>query len=90
MGQFQYRAADAEGKVVRTVTSGFWEARTLHGVDEASGWVYFSGTERGPLGLDVYRIKLNGGPLQRLSSRPGTQSPVPYISTTPKPYGMGP
>lgn len=68
---YQY---DADGKVIRTVTSGFWEARTLHGVDETSGWVYFSGTERGPLGLDVYRIKLNGGPLQRLSNRPGTHT----------------
>ena len=42
--------------------------RTLHGVDEAGGWIYFSGTERSPIGGDVYRIKLDGTGLERLST----------------------
>ena len=56
----------------RAITSGKWEARALHGVDEANGWVYFSGTERSHIGGDIYRIKLDGGGLQRLSEAPGT------------------
>jgi dipeptidyl-peptidase-4 len=56
----------------RAVTSGKWEARALHGVDEANGWVYFSGTEHSHIGGDIYRIKLEGGGLQRLTEAPGT------------------
>ncbi len=56
------------------LTSGKWEARTLHGIDETNGWVYFSGAERSHIGGDVYRIKLNGSGLQRLTEAPGTHN----------------
>lgn len=62
----------ADGKLIRQVTNGKWEARTLHGVDEANGWVYFSGTERSHIGGDAYRIKLDGTGLQRLTETAGT------------------
>jgi dipeptidyl-peptidase 4 len=58
----------------KDLTSGKWEARTLHGIDEMNGWVYFSGTERSHVGGDVYRIKLNGSGLQRLTEAPGTHN----------------
>ena len=35
-------------------------------------WVYFSGTERSPIGSDVYRVKLDGSQLTRLSEVDGT------------------
>ena len=60
-----------DGTLVRPVTSGRWEVRVVHGVDEPRGWIYFSGTERSPIGQDVYRIKLDGTGLQRLSSADG-------------------
>jgi dipeptidyl-peptidase-4 len=41
-------------------------------VDEAVGWLYFSGTERSYIGSDVYRIELDGTGLTRLSQAPGT------------------
>ncbi len=41
---YHYGAPD--GALIKQVTSGKWEVRTLHGVDESRGWVYFSGTER--------------------------------------------
>jgi dipeptidyl-peptidase-4 len=59
-------------QLIRPVTSGKWEARATHGVDEANGWVYFSGTERSHIGGDAYRIKLDGTGLQRLTEAPGT------------------
>lgn len=62
----------AEGALLNQVTNGRWELRTLHGVDETSTWMYFSGTERSPVGNDIYRIKLDGSGLQRLSRIPGT------------------
>ncbi|HYC93938.1 MAG TPA: S9 family peptidase [Thermoanaerobaculia bacterium] len=66
---YHYRA---DGTLVRPLTSGQWEARDVHGVD--GQWVYFSATEHHPLGLDVYRIKLDGTGLQRLSSTEGTHT----------------
>ena len=66
---YHYRA---DGSLVGAVTSGPWEVRTVHGVDEAGGWVYFSGTERSPIGGDVYRARLDGSGRTRLSTAPGT------------------
>jgi dipeptidyl-peptidase 4 len=63
-----------DGTVIRQVTGGKWEFRTLHGIDESSGLVYFSGTERSPLAEDVYRVKLDGTGLRRLSERAGAHA----------------
>jgi dipeptidyl-peptidase 4 len=62
----------ADGALLNPVTSGRWEVRALHGVDDQNGWVYFSGTERSPIGEDVYRVKLSGTGLERLSQTAGT------------------
>lgn len=68
---YHYRA---DATPIRQVTNGRWEVRTLHGVDEAGGWIYFSGTERSAIGGDVYRVKLDGSGLTRLSAAPGTHA----------------
>jgi dipeptidyl-peptidase-4 len=65
-----------EGRLIRPVTTGEWDARTLHGVDEQAGTVYFSGSERSLIGLDVYRVGLDGRGLLRLSEKPGTHTAV--------------
>jgi dipeptidyl-peptidase 4 len=65
-----------DGALERQVTAGEWEARTLHGVDEAGGWVYFAGTERSPIGADLYRVRLDGSGLQRVSQAEGTHTAV--------------
>jgi dipeptidyl-peptidase-4 len=62
----------ADGTLVAPVTQGQWEVRSLFGVDAASGWVYFSATERSPVGVDLYRIRLDGSAQTRLTSRAGT------------------
>ena len=64
----------ADGTGARAITSGPWELRTLHGLDEAGGWLYFSGTEHSHIGSDVYRVKLDGTGLQRLSKTEGTHT----------------
>ena len=63
-----------DSTLIKQVTTGNWELRTLHGVDESGGWVYFSGTEHSPIGGDVYRIRLDGSGLRRLSTVDGTHS----------------
>lgn len=64
----------SDGTLVNQLTHGEWEARTLHGVDEKSGWIYFSGTERSPIGSDIYRVRLDGSQLTRLSRAAGTHT----------------
>jgi dipeptidyl-peptidase-4 len=61
----------ADGKLLRAVTSGPWEVRHLHLVEEAGGWVYFSATKDNPIGLNLYRVKLAGGEPERLTSGAG-------------------
>lgn len=68
---FHYRA---DGTLVRQITTGDWEVRDLHGAD--GQYVYFSGTERSPIGLDVYRVKLDGTALQRISGAAGKHTAV--------------
>jgi dipeptidyl-peptidase-4 len=61
----------ADGSLKRQVTSGPWEARTVHGVDKSGQWIYFSGTQRSVLGTDVYRIHPDGTGMTRLSEAAG-------------------
>jgi dipeptidyl-peptidase-4 len=56
----------------RAITSGDWEVRKLFGIDEKNGWIYYSSTERSPIGVDVYRMRLDGTGKQRLTERAGT------------------
>jgi dipeptidyl aminopeptidase/acylaminoacyl peptidase len=61
-----------DGALRGAVTSGEWEARTLHGVDEQAGFVYFSGTRDSPTTLNLYRVKLDGTGLERLTQGAGS------------------
>ncbi len=61
----------ADGKLKGPVTSGDWEMRTLHVVDKAGGWVYFSGTRDCPIGSDLYRVHVDGSGLERLTRSQG-------------------
>jgi dipeptidyl-peptidase-4 len=63
---------DAAGKLLGTLTSGGFETRDLRGIDEANGWVYVAATERSPIGLDEYRVKLDGTGFTRLTKTPGS------------------
>ena len=62
----------AEGKLVGALTKGEWEVASLFGADKDRKWVYFSAYRDRPIDQHVYRIRLNGGGLRRLSERPGT------------------
>lgn len=64
----------ADGKSAHALTQGEWEVRSIHGIDAKTGWIYFSGTEHSAIGSDVYRVRLTGGPIERLSKTEGTHS----------------
>ncbi|MBU0638779.1 MAG: S9 family peptidase [Planctomycetes bacterium] len=57
-----------DGQLIRRVTGGAWEVRSLHGHDPQTGCVYFSGTRDTPIESHAYRVKLAGGPTERLTT----------------------
>jgi dipeptidyl-peptidase-4 len=70
-----YRIA-ADGTVMNPVTNGRWDVRTLYGVNQNAGVIYFAATERSPIGTDIYRINLDGTGLTRLSQTDGTHRAI--------------
>jgi dipeptidyl-peptidase-4 len=68
---YRYDVGGAEG---RPVTSGRWDVRTLYGVDERNGWLYYASSEASAIGQDLYRVRLDGTRRTRLSSGAGTHS----------------
>jgi dipeptidyl-peptidase-4 len=64
---------NADGRLLRPLTSGRWEVRDMYGLDN-SGRLYFSATEQTSIAEDIYRIKLDGTGLERLSKTSGTHS----------------
>jgi dipeptidyl-peptidase 4 len=65
---------DNNGRLVKQITGGRWEVSQFYGVDEARGYAYFSaiGENNDWINTHVYRIKLDGTELKRLTETPGT------------------
>jgi dipeptidyl aminopeptidase/acylaminoacyl peptidase len=68
-----YRAS-ADGQDVVALTSGSWDVQELDGVDEENGWAYFTATKDSAAATHVYRVRLDGTELERLTERRGTHS----------------
>jgi dipeptidyl-peptidase-4 len=66
----------ADGSLKRQVTNGRWEIRTLYGIDEPTGDIYFTAPERSPIDTDIYRVKLDGTGFSRISGTPGTHRAI--------------
>jgi len=70
-----------DGRLVNQVTRGSWAMassggvpwvkQAVSGIDEANGWVYFTAMERSSIERNLYRVKLDGSNMTRLSSEPG-------------------
>ena len=48
-----------DGKLIRQVTDGKWEVRSLESVDEDKGVVFITATENSHIAPQPYRIKLD-------------------------------
>jgi dipeptidyl-peptidase-4 len=62
----------AGGKLLHQLTDGKWEVRSLDGVDEEKGLVYFTATEHSHIAPHGYRVKLDGTGLTRLTTSEGS------------------
>lgn len=71
-----------DGRLVNRVTGGpwsmassgagvFWVRQAVVGIDEKDGWVYFTALERSSVERHLYRVKLDGTGMKRLSAEPG-------------------
>ncbi|MEM7199769.1 MAG: S9 family peptidase [Planctomycetota bacterium] len=74
---------DDQGALLDRVTSGEWSIRSAGGgvfwlrqavvaVDEAAGWVYFTALRESSVEKHLYRVRLDGSQLTRLSQPAGT------------------
>ena len=61
-----------DSKMLRQITEGNWEVRSIEGVDEANGFIYFTAMEHNPIAPNAYRIKLDGTGLTRLTMTEGS------------------
>jgi dipeptidyl aminopeptidase/acylaminoacyl peptidase len=64
----------ADGQLQGRVTSGEWEVRSVEHVDESGGWVYFTATKDSPIAVNLYRVRLGGGPVERLTWGSGSHA----------------
>ncbi|MFC5570360.1 DPP IV N-terminal domain-containing protein [Lysobacter yangpyeongensis] len=61
---------DAKGTAT-ALTAGAWPVDEVLAVDEAAGFVYFAAGKDSPLDVQVYRVPLAGGAIERLSKPDG-------------------
>jgi dipeptidyl-peptidase-4 len=75
----------ADGTLLNAVTSGewalasadqtvFWVTRAVAGVDESSGWVYVGSRKDAPVERQLWRVRLDGTGLSRVSTEPGVHN----------------
>jgi dipeptidyl-peptidase 4 len=63
---------DLSGHQLAQLTQGDWKVDSLVSVDEKAGAVYFTATKASPLERQLFRVKLDGAALTRLTEQKGT------------------
>ena len=63
---------DANGNLVQQLTDGDWGVDSLEGVNQKARVAYFTGTAGGPTERNLYRVSLDGGSIERITSERGT------------------
>ncbi len=61
----------ADGSLVRQLTSGDWQVTHVVEIDEPRRLAWFSATGESPLERHLYRVSLDGGDPERVTSEPG-------------------
>ena len=75
-GYRQLYLYDLDGKQLAQLTKGDWEISALDAVDEATGLVYFTATEKSALERHLYRVALDGSRFSRITKEEGTHAAV--------------
>jgi dipeptidyl-peptidase-4 len=75
----------SDGKLLNQITKGdwairapfqtsYWSGRSVVAIDEPGQWLYFTGLEKSPQERHLYKIRLDGGGMQRLTKEDGFHS----------------
>jgi dipeptidyl-peptidase-4 len=59
------------GALIRQVTNGDWEVRRVYGLDRSQEVVFIDATAHSAIGLDLYRVGIDGGNLERITVQEG-------------------
>jgi dipeptidyl-peptidase 4 len=63
-----------DGKVVRQLTTDGMDVLSVLGVDQPNGFVYVSAAAPTPMERNVYRVKLSGGAMERVTKESGSHA----------------
>jgi dipeptidyl-peptidase-4 len=74
-----------DGRLLNQVTKGewamasagggvFWLRQAVTGIDEENGWIYFTTNRDASVERQLYRIRMDGTGMTRVSNEPGTHS----------------
>lgn len=75
MGGFRHiYHISAKGELIKQLSSGNFEVTELYGVDQKNGYVFYQAAAVNPMQREVYRVKLDGGKAEKLSTMPGWNS----------------
>lgn len=61
----------SDGTRIAAVTSGDWEVKSILGLDRTNSWVYFTATKDNLNADHLYRVRLDGSELRRLTPAEG-------------------
>lgn len=65
---------DAEGELIRQITDGDYEVRSIARIDEEAGTIWFRGTRDSHLAQGLSRVSMEGGEPERLTRERGSHS----------------
>jgi dipeptidyl-peptidase 4 len=63
---------DRGGGLVRILTAGDWPVDGVAALDQGRREVWFTAGRESPLEMHLYRVGLDGGPVERITTEPGT------------------
>jgi dipeptidyl-peptidase-4 len=67
---------DLSGKLIKTLTSGKYEIKSLMGFDAKGQYLYFVSNEGNPIGQSVHRINIKSGKKESLTDLKGFHVPL--------------
>jgi len=73
---------ERSGKLIRRLTDGKWEVVQVKSVDPQGRWVYFTATKDGPIQRHLYRARLDGSEIQKLTMEEGSHTVTPSPDST--------
>jgi dipeptidyl-peptidase 4 len=65
---------DANGKLIKQITRGNWEVRSLEGISPDETTVFFTAAKENAIEVNGYRVDLNGSNLSLITQKDGSHS----------------